>query len=181
MEANAGEYIKNYLHLKRFPRISLHCKLAPVQYWEYEHGLLLLLYSWRFSRYSAPIYWLVHGHMTSNNETVSRQKPCGQHCENYDFKRETVHYYPRNVDRCCTWTEHAVEGGLMFSQESQNLLLFCFVLLYNKSINDWSLGKQWILFTSNLETLRLLENKIHCSPRGPSLSVYFDKSQARMG
>ena len=40
MEANAGEYIKNYLHLKRFPRISLHCKLVPVQYWEYEYGLL---------------------------------------------------------------------------------------------------------------------------------------------
>ena len=31
------------------------------------------LYSWRFSRYSAPTHWLVHGHMTSNNETVSRQ------------------------------------------------------------------------------------------------------------
>ena len=27
MEANAGEYTKKYLHLKRFPRISLHCKL----------------------------------------------------------------------------------------------------------------------------------------------------------
>ena len=42
MEANAGEYIKKYLHLKRFPRISLHCKLVPVQYWEYEYGLLSL-------------------------------------------------------------------------------------------------------------------------------------------
>ena len=40
------------------------------------HGnKLTLLYSWRFSRYSAPIHWLVHGHMTSNNETVSRQMP----------------------------------------------------------------------------------------------------------
>ena len=28
-----------------------------------------------FFRYSAPIHWLVHGHMTSNNETVSRQIP----------------------------------------------------------------------------------------------------------
>ena len=27
MEANAGEYIKNYLHLKRFSFISLHYKL----------------------------------------------------------------------------------------------------------------------------------------------------------
>ena len=40
MEANAGEYLKKYLHLKRFPRISLHWKLLPVQYWEYEYGLL---------------------------------------------------------------------------------------------------------------------------------------------
>ena len=35
----------------------------------------VLLYSWRFSRYSAPIHWVVHGRMTSNNETVSRQMP----------------------------------------------------------------------------------------------------------
>ena len=34
-----------------------------------------LLYSWRFSRYSASFHWLVHGHMTSNNETDSRQMP----------------------------------------------------------------------------------------------------------
>ena len=36
---------------------------------------LSLLYSWRFSRYSAPIHWLDHSHMTSNKETVSRQMP----------------------------------------------------------------------------------------------------------
>ena len=28
-----------------------------------------------FSRYNVPIHWLVHGHMTSNNETVYRQMP----------------------------------------------------------------------------------------------------------
>ena len=33
-----------------------------------------LLYSWRFSLYSAPILWLVHGQI-SNNETVHRQMP----------------------------------------------------------------------------------------------------------
>ena len=33
------------------------------------------MYRWLFSRYSAPIPWLVHGHITSNNETVSRQMP----------------------------------------------------------------------------------------------------------
>ena len=40
---------------------------------------VFLLYSWCFSRYSAPIHWLVHGHMTSNNETVSRQMPWAGH------------------------------------------------------------------------------------------------------
>ena len=44
MEANAGEYIRKYLHLKRFPRISLHYKLVPVQYREYEYGLFQRLY-----------------------------------------------------------------------------------------------------------------------------------------
>ena len=39
MEADAGEYIRKYMRLKRFPRINLHCKLVPVQYWEYEYGL----------------------------------------------------------------------------------------------------------------------------------------------
>ena len=41
MEALAGEYIRNYLHVKRFPRISLVCKLVPDQYREYEYGLLV--------------------------------------------------------------------------------------------------------------------------------------------
>ena len=52
----------------------------------------------------------------------------GQHCENYDVKRETVPCYPRNVDRLCTSSERAVEGGLMLSPEYprvfQNLLMF---------------------------------------------------------
>ena len=39
MEALAGEYIRNYLHVKRFPCIGLVCKLVPVQYREYEYGL----------------------------------------------------------------------------------------------------------------------------------------------
>ena len=34
-----------------------------------------LSYSWHFSCYSMPIHWLVNGHMTSNNETVSHQMP----------------------------------------------------------------------------------------------------------
>ena len=40
MEANAGESFQMQMIFNIFPRISLHCKLFPVQSWEYEYGLL---------------------------------------------------------------------------------------------------------------------------------------------
>ena len=56
------------IELVRMPRCNW-----PDDYNIMQHSLLL--YSWRFSRYSASFHWLVHGHMTSNNETVSREMP----------------------------------------------------------------------------------------------------------
>ena len=50
------------LHCSQSPPLSIPLKL-------------LLLYSWHFSCDNAPIHWLVHGHMTSNNETVFSQMP----------------------------------------------------------------------------------------------------------
>ena len=41
MEANAGESFQMQILSNIFPRISLHCKLVPVQYREYEYGLFL--------------------------------------------------------------------------------------------------------------------------------------------
>ena len=41
MEANAGKSFQMQIIFNIFPRISLHCKLVTVQYWEYEYGLLL--------------------------------------------------------------------------------------------------------------------------------------------
>ena len=111
----------------------------------YNNIIMYLLYSWRFSRYSASFHWLVHGHMTSNNETVSCQMPwAGQHCESYDVKRETVHCYPVNSSLLTAVARNGWNLSAVFK------LCFCFVLLYNKSLNDWSLGKQWILFPLNL-------------------------------
>ena len=40
MEAYAGKSFQMQIIFNIFPRISLHCKLVPVQYWEYEYGLL---------------------------------------------------------------------------------------------------------------------------------------------
>ena len=95
----------------------------------------------------------------------------GQHCESYDVKRETVHCYPVNSSLLTAVARNGWNLSAVFK------FCFCFVLLYNKSRNDWSVGEQWILFPSNLnvssrETLRFSGNKIHCSPRDQSLSVY---------
>ena len=50
-----------------------------------------------------------------------------------------------------------------------------FVLLYNKSLNDWSLGEQWILFPSNLNlslvfvsgNIDILGKQNSLFPKGP--------------
>ena len=91
--------------------------------------------------------------MTSFNETVSRQTPWAgniaktmtSNAKQFTVTREMLTAVARDqsvqlkVAWCCR----------------KNLTAFfkiclCFVLLYNKSLNDWSLGKQWILFPSNL-------------------------------
>ena len=36
-----GNLLQMQILFNIFPRISLHCKLVPVQYWEYEYGLLV--------------------------------------------------------------------------------------------------------------------------------------------
>ena len=75
----------------------------------------------------------------------------------------------------------------MFSLEYQcvfqNLLLlcfvlFCFVLLYNKSLTDWFIGENWIFVRSNLNVFFdfVSGNKIHCSPGDQSLSVKYNLS-----
>ena len=97
-------------------------------------GYFLLLYSWRFSCHSAPIHWQVHGHMTSNNETVSRQmqwagntaKTMTSNGKQFTVTREMLTAVAR--DR---WNPSAVFK-----------FCFCFVVLYNKSFNYWSLGEQ---------------------------------------
>ena len=67
-----------------FMIIKLHVRSSAVSLFLNTHDSLfepcqwvynVLSYSLRFSRYSAPIHWLDHGNMTSNNETVYRQMP----------------------------------------------------------------------------------------------------------
>ena len=81
---------------------------------------LSLLYSWRFSRYSAPIHWLDYSHMTSNKETVSRQM-----------------LWAGNIAKTMTsnWKQFTVTCQMLttVARDRWNLL-----------------GERWILFPSNL-------------------------------
>ena len=141
-------------HYEIFSRLDGSFELWVKQYGR-ERKQQKLLYSWRFSRYSASFHWLVHGHMISNNETVSRQMP-----------------WAGNIAKAMTSN---VNSSLLtaVARDCWNLsavFKFCFrfVLPHDKSLNDRSLGEQWILFLSSRETLRFSGNKIHCSRRGQS-------------
>ena len=57
------------------------------------------------------------------------------------------------VVRCCRWNLSA-----FFK------ICFCFVLLYNKIINDWSRRKQWIFFPLN--SVEILEKQNPLFPSG---------------
>ena len=88
----------------------------------------------------------------------------GQHWENCDVKREIVHYYPRNVDRCCTWPDAVAGISARFSKFA--FVLFCYI---TNDLMTGPLGNSEFCFP-RISTLRFSGNKIHCSPRDQSLS-----------
>ena len=113
----------------------------------------ILLYSWRFFRYSAPIHWLVHGHMTSNNETVSRQMPWAGNIAKTMTSNGKQFTVTREMLTAVARDQSVQLKVAWFCRRNPSAffkICFRFVLLYNKSLNDWSLGKQWILFPENL-------------------------------
>ena len=83
------------------------------------------------------------------------------------------------VDCCCKWW--------LESQRGFQILLLSFVLLYNKSLNDWSLGEQWILFPSNLNVsldfvsgnIEILGKQNSLFPSGPVIKCLLLYSSAR--
>ena len=130
---------------------------------------------------SALLYsWLVHGHMTSNNETVSRQMPWAGNIaktmtsngKQFTVTNEMLTAVARDqsVQLEVAWCCH-------MNLRAFFKMCFCFVLLYNKLLHDWSLGKRWILFPSNLNIfLNFVSGNIellgkHCFSRDQSLSV----------
>ena len=94
----------------------------------------------------------------------------------------TTWTFDSHVIRSCTFETAA---NLYASRRQANNFYLCIVLFwvgrYNKTLNDWPLGKQWVLFPLDLNVnfprLRLGEhwgsrgNKTHCFPLGQSLSA----------
>ena len=95
---------------------------------------------------------------------------------------------PWNVDFCCTWSEHAVEGGLCcpwnlsifykicYCFSTGLTHLFCYItnkLMTHPLGNSVFCFPQIPMFPSTLsqETLRFSETKTHCSTQGQSWSV----------
>ena len=60
------QYSYHSVIIVRFQLLYILCTIALKQF--------EVLYSWNFLPYNARSHWLLRGHMTSNNETVSRQK-----------------------------------------------------------------------------------------------------------
>ena len=98
----------------------------------------------------------------------------GQHCESYDVKRETVHCYPVHC-----WPLLHVMAGISVRFSNFAFVLFCYItnhLMTGPLGNSEFCLPRISMFpsTSSRETLRFSGNKIYCSPRDQSLSVYSD-------
>ena len=125
-------------------------------------GIVLLLYNWHFSRYSPPIHWLVHGHMTSNNETVSCQIPCAGNIA----KTMTSNGKQFTVAQKQMWPD--VVAGISAHFSKFAFVLFCCItnhLMTSHLGNSEFSFPQISMFPSksSCETSRFSGNKIHCS------------------
>ena len=87
------------------------------------------LYSWNFFPNSARSHWLLWVHLTSSNETVSRQNLWAGNVAKSMSSEGNSALLPAIVNR-----RPPLQRGLINFQ------------LYNKTLQDWSLGKQLILF-----------------------------------
>ena len=152
---------------RAFANIASRFHISWLDYLEISQ-LSLLLYSCRFSRYSAPIHWLVHGHMTSNNETVSRQMP---------WAGNTAKTMTSNGKQFTVTREMlTAAAGISARYSKFAFVLFCYITnhLMTGPLRNSEFCFPWISMfpsTSSRETLRFSGNKIHCSPRDQSLSV----------
>ena len=125
---NELQYSYHSVIIVRFHSNYIHCTIALKQF--------EVLYSWKFFPYTARTHRLLRGHMTSNDETVSRQNLWAGNIAKSMTSEGHSALLPANVDR-----QPLLQQGLMSFQLQ-------FFQLYNKTLKDWSFGKQLVLFLS---------------------------------
>ena len=111
--------------------------------------------------------------MTPNNEAVPAK--CHERATLRKLWRQTgtVHCYPRNVDRWCTWSEVAWCSWNLNAFFKICLVLFCYMT--NHSMTSSLVNSDFVSFLeyqcSCRRKLRFSGNRIHCSPLDQSFSV----------
>ena len=105
--------IMRKLHITASVLHVLSSLLVPCSPCSQGHETSFLLYSWRFYCYSLPFHSLVYGHMTYNNETVSRQMPWAGNV----VKTITSNGKQFTVTRKSLPLLHVIRGGLMLALE----------------------------------------------------------------
>ena len=138
-------------------------------FWDCKNNKYTLLCSWGFSRYSAPIHWLAHGHMTSNNA-----KTTTSNVKQFTVTREMLTAVARyqRVQLKVVWCCRANLSAFF-------KICFCFVLFcyLTNHLMTGTLGNSEFcvprisLFPSTSLGETFSGNKIHCSPRDQSLSI----------
>ena len=125
-----------------------------------------MLYSWRFSCFSMPIHWLVHGHMTSNNETVSRQMPwAGNVAKTVTSNRKqfTVTHEMVTAVACDQrWPDVVVGISACFSKFA--FVLFCYVTNHLMNIN--------VSLNFILGNIEILWKQTSLLPLGPVIKCF---------
>ena len=125
-----------------------------------------IVYSRKFFPNSARSHWFLRGHMTSNNETVSHQKISERTTlQNLWRQRVTLHCYPRMLTDDRRYSKVKWISSVRISSHITNHLMTV------PSGNDWSLGKQLILFPSGpVINCLVRQQESNLWPSGPSCS-----------
>ena len=79
-----------------------------------------------------------------------------------------------HVIRACSWRWPGVVAGISARFSKFAFVFLKLFLLYNKSLNEWSLRQQWILFPSNLMEIRGKQNSLF--PSGPVIKCIWSKA-----
>ena len=146
-----------------------------------------MLYSWHFSCYSVAIHWLIHGHMTSNNETISHQMPWVSNiAKTMTSNRKQFTITQEMLTVVASDQRWPDVAGISAWLSKFAFVLFCYITnhLMTHPLGNNESCFPWISMfpeAKSRETLRFSRNKIHCFPWDQSLRVKYSTGKLISG